>query len=67
MAQHWNTYVDITLKQAMALDKMAEGHGIRDGMSLLMKLTGDSRSKIGKMSYASLRPYIDKAFEEYGK
>ena len=68
MARHWSAFCSgVTSKQAVALDKMAEAHGIGDGMSLLMKLTGYSRSKVGKMDWMSLRPVIDRAFKEYGR
>lgn len=68
MAKHWSTYVPgVTSKQASALDKMAEAHGLGDGMSLLMKLTGMSRSKVGRQDALTLRPFIDRAFEEYGR
>ena len=68
MAKHWSTYVSgVTYKQAAALDRMAEAHGKGDGMNLLTEVTGNSRSKIGKMDSLSLRPAIDRCFELYGK
>jgi hypothetical protein len=68
MARHWSVFCSgISERQAMALDKMAEAHGKGDGMSLLMELTGYSRSKVGKLDRLSLRRYIDRAFEEYGR
>lgn len=67
MARHWSVFCSgVTERQGMALDRMARKHGIGDGMDLLMKLTGYSRSKVGKMDRASLRPYLDDAFEQYG-
>lgn len=67
MASHWSRFVSVSEKQAYALDKMAEEHGIGDGMDLLMKLTGNSRSKVGKMDSRSLRLVVDQAFKEYGR
>jgi hypothetical protein len=67
MARHWSSFVQVSEKQAYALDKIAEAHEIGDGMDLLMKLTGNSRSKVGKMDRMSLRPVIDRAFKEYGR
>lgn len=46
---------------------MAEEHNLVDGMNLLMEITGNSRSKVGKMDNMSLRHAIDKAFKEYGR
>lgn len=66
MARHWSVFCGgVTEKQAMALDRMARNHGLGDGMGLLMELTGKSRSYIGRMDRASLRPYLDEAFERY--
>lgn len=68
MARHWSVFVGgVSEKQARALDKMAAEHRIGDGMDLLMKLTGNSRSKVGKMDRLSLATYIDRAFKEYGR
>lgn len=67
MAKHWSTFVSCSEKQARALDKMAEAHGLGDGMDLLMKLTGNSRSKVGRMDKLSLARVIDRAFKEYGR
>ena len=67
MARHWSAYTDVSTNQGIALDRMARQHGIGDGMDLLMRLTGGSRSKVGKMDYASLRPFLDDAFERYGQ
>jgi hypothetical protein len=67
MARHWSAFVSCSDKQAYALDKMAEEHDLGDGMSLLMKITGNSRSKVGQMDAISLRHAIDKAFKEYGR
>ena len=68
MASHWSAYCGgVTSRQAMALDRMAEEHDIGDGMDLLMRLTGYSRSKVGRMDYLSLRKYVDQAFRRYGK
>lgn len=68
MARHWSAFVGgVTEKQGMALDRMARDAGIGDGMDLLIQLTGKSRSKIGKMDRASLRPVLDEAFDKYGK
>jgi hypothetical protein len=63
MARHWSVYCGgVTERQGMALDRIARERGIGDGMDLLMDLTGYSRSKVGKMDRASLRPYLDEAF-----
>lgn len=63
MASHWSRFcVGVSEKQAMALDRIARDRGEGDGMDLLMRLTGCSRSKVGKMNRASLRPYLDEAF-----
>lgn len=68
MARHWSAFVGgISEKQAYALDKMAWANGIGDGMDLLTRLTGYSRSKVGKMDRLSMRHVIDKAFNEYGR
>lgn len=68
MAKHWSTYVSgVTEKQAWALDRMAEAHGIGDGIDLLMKVSGHSRSKIGKLDRLTLRPILDECFETYGR
>lgn len=67
MARHWSVFVAVTEKQGMALDRMARDAGMGDGMDLLMQLTGKSRSKIGKMDRASLRPVLDEAFDKYKK
>ena len=67
MAQHWSRFVSVSEKQAYALDKMAQDAGIGNGMDLLMKLTGYSRSKVGKMDSRSLRLVVDEAFKTYGK
>jgi hypothetical protein len=65
MARHWSAFCNVSQSQGIALDRMAKNHGKGDGMSLLMELTGCSRSRVGKMDYASLRPYLDEAFELY--
>jgi hypothetical protein len=67
VAQHWSKFVAVSSKQAYALDKMAEEHGLGDGMDLLMKLSGMSRSKVGKQDALTLRQFIDQAFKEYGR
>jgi hypothetical protein len=68
MARHWSVFFSgVTALQAMTLDRMARENNIGDGMDLLMELTGYSRSKVGRMDRASLRPYLDEAFEKYGK
>lgn len=68
MARHWSAFVPgITERQAMALDKMAEAHDVGDGMDLLMRISGYSRSKVGKCDRGRLRPYIDEAFSRYGR
>ena len=67
MARHWSVFCrGVSERQAMALDKMAEAHDKGDGMSLLCELTGNSRSKVGRMDRMSLRKYIDEAFALYG-
>ena len=49
MARHWSGFVaGLSEKQAAALDKMAEAHGLGNGMDLLMRLTGCSSSKVGE-------------------
>jgi hypothetical protein len=68
MARHWSVFVGgLTERQAAALDKMAEAHGIGDGMDLLMRLTGYSRSKVGRMDQLSLCRYVDQAFRQFGR
>lgn len=62
MARHWSAFCRVSEKQGIALDRIARDHGLADGMALLQQLTGNSRSRIGKMDYASLRPYLDEAF-----
>ncbi len=63
MARHWSAFcAGVTERQGMALDRIARERGEGDGMDLLMRLTGCSRSKVGKMDRASLRPYLDDAF-----
>lgn len=65
MGSHWSAFVpNVTGKQAYALDNLAESLGMSDGMALLMHVTGDSRSKIGKSfaNYAYARRTLDTAF-----
>lgn len=62
MARHWSVFTSVTESQGVALDRIARATGDGDGMNLLMRLTGNSRSKVGKMDRASLRPYLDEAF-----
>lgn len=68
MARHWSRFVPcVSERQAMALDAMAEAHGMGDGMGLLEHLTGCSRSKVGRMDRLNLKRVIDRAFREYGR
>lgn len=68
MAKHWSTYVpNLTEKQAWALDKMAEAHGLGDGMDLLMKVSRCSRSKVGSFDRLTMRKYVDECFSTYGR
>lgn len=67
MAQHWSALVGVTEKQAYALDRMAREAGLDDGMDLLMKVSGCSRSKIGRLDRLTLRQHLDTAFEQYGR
>lgn len=67
MARHWSAYVSsVSERQAYALDKMAAAADLGDGMDLLMKLSGYSRSKVGKMDRLTMRHLLDAAFSEYG-
>lgn len=66
MAQHWSKFVDVTPRQARALDRMAHDHGIGDGMDLLMQIAGLRRSKVQKMDKLQLAGLVDECFREYG-
>lgn len=66
MARHWSAYTaGVTEKQAMALDRMAKPHGYSNGQALLMDLANVSASKLSRMDRASLRPYLDEAFDRF--
>ena len=68
MARHWSSYTrGVTERQAMALDKMARQHGLGNGLKLLAEVAGCREYRISNMDRVSLRPYIDEAFERYGR
>jgi hypothetical protein len=67
MARHWSAFVAVTEKQARALDKMAQDNGYGDGMDLLMEVSGDSRSKVGKRDRLTVAGYVDECFKRFGR
>lgn len=67
MSKHWSEFVAVTYAQARALDKMAAAHGKGDGMDLLTVVGGCSRSKVGKLSRASVAALVDDCFKRYGR
>jgi len=67
MAQHWSTFVNVTDRQARALDKMADAHDFRSGRELLMDIAGCSSSKLSKMDRLTIQRLVDEAFTKYGR
>lgn len=67
MARHWSAYVAVSERQARALDKMADAHGIYDGRSLLMQIDGCSSSKLSKYDRPTIQRLVDKAFAQFGR
>ena len=56
----------LTERQAFALDRMARENDIWDGMDLLIKISGRSRSSIGRLDPDDVRQLIDEAFRRWG-
>jgi hypothetical protein len=74
MARHWSNFVEVTDRQAYALDAMADENNKGDGLDILRETLAESQDKetaskyqVQKLEGYPLRKLIDACFKKYGR